>query len=405
MSAVLFVEYADGSTQLFRTSVEGWKAELDAPEGWWLPAFKDAAWKSAEAYGPEAGAFGEENVSLPWPTGPVAMLRKTFSPEGKTVVSARLYATALGAYKFHLNGEPVGDQVLAPGWMDYREHVPYQVYDVTKGIHPGTNALAAYLAPGWYSTPLEWVRKGNNYGPTQPALKAQLRLAYSDGSVQWIATDGSWKADTSPIVFAELYDGETRDARREQAGWDTAGFRDAGWHAATVVPAKEPRILPQYFPPIRQEQVMTAKTITEPKPGVYVLDFGQNMSAMPRLRVQGSAGDDVQLRFAEVLNPDGTMYVDNLRTAKATDHFILAGKGVESFEPLFTFHGFRYAEITGVKMKPTAETLKAVVLHTDAPFTTRLATGDRMVNQLWEQCVVGATVELCGCADGLPAAR
>ena len=267
--------------------------------------------------------------------------------------------------------------------------------------------LSAYLAAGWYSTPLRWFRQGNNYGPTQPALKAQLRLEYADGSIDWIATDSTWKADISPILFAEIYDGETHDARREQAGWDMPAFNDKTWHAASVVPAKEPRIESQFFPPIRQEQVMTAKSITEPKPGIYIVDFGQNMSALPRLHVHGVAGQDVKLRFAEVLNPDGTLYVDNLRTAKATDHFILAGSkrnggGFEDFQPLFTFHGFRYAEITGIHTRPTLATLKAVVLHTDAPFTAKLSTGEPMVNQLWSNVLWGQRSNFVGVPTDCP---
>ena len=150
---------------------------------------------------------------------------------------------------------------------------------------------------------------------------------------------------------------------------------------------------------------MTAKTIKEPKPGIYILDFGQNMSAIPRLRVRGKAGEDVRLRFAEVLNADGTLYVDNLRTAKATDHFILSGKGAggfEEFEPLFTFHGFRYAEITGLATKPTLATLKAAVLHTDAPFTTRFQTGNAMVNQLWSNVLWGQRSNFIGVPTDCP---
>jgi alpha-L-rhamnosidase len=407
MSAVLFVLFTDGSTKLFTSAGEGWKAQLDAPEGWWQASYKDRNWKPAELYKPASDPFGSRDDGLPWPTGPVASLRKTFSPQAKGLVSARLYATALGAYKFHLNGTVVGDQVLSPGWMDFREHVAYQVYDVTSQIHRGPNAIAAFLAPGWYSTPLRWFRQGNNYGATQPALKAQLRLEYADGSVDWIATDSSWKADVSPILFAEIYDGETRDARREQVGWDTAGFKDDTWHSATVVAAKDPVILAQYFQPIREQRVMTAKKITEPKPGVYVYDFGQNMSAIPRLHVHGAVGDDIQLRFAEVLNPDGTLYVDNLRTAKATDHFILAGskKGsaaFEDFQPLFTFHSFRYVEISGMKTRPTLASLKAVVLHTDAPFTARLSTGSSMVNQLWSNVLWGQRSNFVGVPTDCP---
>ena len=406
MSAVLYLAFRDGSTKLFTSTADGWKAQLDATEGWWQTGYGDGRWQPAQPYKSSTDPFGSEENGLPWPSGPVAALRKTFTPRPMTVISARLYATALGAYKFHLNGTAVGDQILAPGWMDFREHVPYQVYDVTRQIHSGPNAIAAYLAPGWYSTPLRWLRQGNNYGNTQPALKAQLRLEYADGSVEWVATDSTWKAAPSSILFAELYDGETHDARREQAGWDTAKFSEVAWHPATVVPAKEPRIIAQYFQPIREERVMTAKAITEPKPGVYVLDFGQNMSAIPHLHIHGKTGDEITLRFAEVLNSDGTLYVDNLRTAKATDHFILAGSkganGYEDFQPLFTFHGFRYAEITGIASKPTIATVKAVVLHTDAPFTTRFSTGDQMVNQLWSNVLWGQRSNFVGLPTDCP---
>lgn len=405
MSACLYLAFTDGSTKLISTRTQGWKAALDAHDGWWEGSFNDAAWKPAETYKSATGSSGGSDIGTPWPTGPVAALRRSFRQD-RQVVSARLYATALGAYKFHLNGSPVGDQILAPGWMDFRQHVAYQVYDVTKQVRRGDNAIAAYLAPGWYSTPLRWLKQGNNYGNTQPALRAQLRLEHADGSVDWIATDGSWKAETSPILQAEIYDGETLDARRQIAGWDTADISDASWHPATVVSPKEPRIVAQYFEPIREQKVMTVKAITNPTSGVYIFDFGQNMSAVPRLRVHGAAGDDVQLRFAEVLNPDGTLYVENLRTAKATDHFILAGShangGVEEFQPRFTFHGFRYAEISGIKSTPTAETLKAVVLHTDAPFTTRFSTGDAMVNQLWSNIVWGQRSNFVGVPTDCP---
>jgi len=405
MSACLYLVFADGSTKLISTRDEGWKVSLDAKNGWWEQSFSDASWKSAAIYKPATDSFGGSDNGTPWPTGPVAALRRSFRQD-REVVSARLYATALGAYKFHINGSAVGDQILAPGWMDFREHVPYQVYDVTKQVKRGNNAIAAYLAPGWYSTPLRWFRQGNNYGSTQPALRAQLRLEHADGSVDWIATDASWKAETSPILQAEIYDGETLDARKQIAGWDTANFSDTAWHPASVISPHEPRILAQYFPPIREEKVMTVKAITNPSPGIYVFDFGQNMSAVPRLHVRGKSGDDIKLRFAEVLNPDGTLYVENLRTAKATDHFILAGSkgaaGVEEFQPQFTFHGFRYAEISGLQQKPTAETLKAVVLHTDAPFTARFSTGDAMVNQLWSNVIWGQRSNFVGVPTDCP---
>jgi len=402
MSMSLYLVLNDGSTQVLTSASDGWKVALNAGEEWTSEQYNDSSWKKTERFTPKSPAAGGSVVGYPWPTGPVTILRRTFS-ESKPIVSARLYATALGSYKAHINGKVVGDQILAPGWMDYRAHVPYQVYDVTSQLVQGKNAIAAYLAPGWYSTPLMWFRQGNNYGSTPPALKAQLRIEHTDGSIEWISTDESWKADLSAILSAEIYDGETYDARRVQPGWDTASFSDAKWSPVSLVSPKEPKIVSQYFQPIREEKVLTAKSITSPIPGVYIYDFGQNLTGVPRLHIKGRRGDDIKLRFAEVLNPDGTMYTDNLRTAKATDHFILAGNEAgESYQPQFTFHGFRYLEITGLNAKPGLEAVKTVVFHTDAPFTTRFETGNKMVNQLWSNVLWGQRSNFVGVPTDCP---
>ena len=401
MNATLYLLLEDGTTQLITSGASGWKSAFQADAGWNAPAFDDSSWPSAEKYAAPGGPMSDPNPGNPLPTGPVVVLRHTFD-EPKAIVSARLYATALGAYKFHINGKAVGDQILSPGWMDFREHVPYQVYDVTSDVKVGKNAIATYLAPGWYSTPLMWFRQSNMYGDTPPAVKAQLRIEHVDGSVEWINTDETWKADVSQILSAEIYDGETYDARRVQAGWDTAVFADTKWFGAQVVLPKEPEVVSQYFQPIREEKVMTAKAITSPSAGVYIYDFGQNLSGVERLRVRGKSGDDIKLRFAEVLNPDGTMYTDNLRTAKATDHFILAGSGVEEYQPQFTYHGYRYLEISGLAAKPDLETVKTVVFHTDAPFTTKFETGDTMVNKLWSNILWGQRSNFIGVPTDCP---
>jgi alpha-L-rhamnosidase len=402
MSMCLYIVFTDGTTKLVTSASPGWKAILNAPDGWERENFGDETWSAAIQYVATPDRIGaRDDQGIPWPTGAAAMLRRSFRQD-KAVVSARLYATALGAYVFHINGSKVGDQILAPGWMDFREHVPYQVYDVTSQIVKGNNKIAALLAPGWYSTPLRWFGQGNNYGATQPALKAQLRLEHADGSVDWIATDGSWMAETSPIVQAEIYNGETMDARKEQKGWDTPKFKVVGWKPAMQVFPKEPQVVAQYFEPIRKERTMYAKAITNPSPGVYIFDFGQNMAAIPELRVQGKRDDDIKLRFGEVLNPDGTLYTENLRNAKATDHLILADGDVETYEPQFTYHGFRYAEITGVRGTPTVETLKAAVLHTDARFTIAFNTGDAMVNQLWDSVLWGQRSNFVGNPSDCP---
>jgi alpha-L-rhamnosidase len=260
---------------------------------------------------------------------------------------------------------------------------------VTALIESRKNALGALLAPGWYETPLEWFQQPNNYGDTPPALKAQLRIEQADGSVEWVATDASWQASTTEILHAEIYDGESQDARRKQAGWDTAAFDAGSWKNAIAIEPKPVVIEAQDYQSIRVERTLNAKTVTEPKPGVWVYDFGQNFAGVERLRVEGPAGTDVQLRFAEIVNADGTIYTDNLRTAKATDHFILSGKGMEEFTPQFTFHGYRYVELTGLPTAPGKDAVSGVVFHTDAPFTAKLETGSAMINQLWSNILWG----------------
>ena len=401
MSATIYLEMADGSARVFKTAPSGWKAALDAEGNWQETNFDDSRWKGAITFTPAAGSFDGPEVGSPWPTGAVKSLRKSFEAP-KKISSARLYATALGLYKFSINGKEVGDQVLSPGWTDYRERVVYQAYDVTGLLQQGKNAIGALLAPGWYATPLQWYGQGNNYGKTLPAVRAELRIAYADGSTESIPTDSSWKADTSAVSFAEIYDGETFDARRVQSGWSAVAFNEAAWESAEVVHPIEPEIEWQYFPPIRKHEELQAKSVNEPKPGVYVFDFGQNLSGVARIRAKGPAGTDVKLRFAEVLNADGTIYVENLRTAKATDHFILSGTGTEEFEPEFTFHGFRYVELSGLSAKPEIADVKAVTFYTDAPFTTTLKTGSGMINRLWSNILWGQRSNFVGLPTDCP---
>jgi len=401
MQATLVVEYADGSMQTWVSGAD-WKSSLHPVGGWTGGNFNDNGWKDATEWTePKAAGNGDDPLGQPWPADSVKALRHEFRSTG-VVRSARLYVTSLGAYEMFLNGKRVGDEVLSPGWTDYRERVEYQTFDVTAKIVKGSNALAALLAPGWYSTPLKWFQQPNGYGLTPPALLAELRIEKSDGSVEWITTDDQWKASQSAIVKAEIYDGETYDARLVQPGWDATGFKDAGWSPVSLVEPRPVTIEAQDFQAIRAETVLTAKSIITPKSGVYVYDFGQNMAGVERIRVQGPGGTDVQVRVGEDINNDGTLYTENLRTAKATDHFILAGEGVEEFQPQFTFHGFRYIEISGLPSAPAKENVEAVVLHTAAPFTTQLKTGSAMLNQLWRNILWGQRSNFVGVPTDCP---
>jgi alpha-L-rhamnosidase len=397
MIATLVVEYADGTWTSFASNTD-WKTTIHAPSGWPATQFNDSGWMSAVARSADPN---DPTLGHPWIPDSVKSLRHNFSV-ASPIRSARLYATSLGTYELFLNGHRVGDQVMAPGWTDYRERVVYQTYDVTTQLTQGSNAIAALLAPGWYSTSLEWLQQPNNYGATPPALRAQLRIEHADGSVEWVNTGTDWQAGTSNILHSEIYDGESQDARLIAPGWNTTGFNASAWKSAEAIDPAPLTIEAQDFQPIHVDRDLSAKAFTQPKPGVYVYDFGQNMSGVEQIHVHGPAGTTVRMRFAEVLNADGTLYTDNLRTAKVTDYFTLDGKGDETFTPQFTFHGFRYAELTGLPAAPDKDAVKILVIHTDAPFTAKLSTGSSLINQLWSNIQWGQRSNFVGMPTDCP---
>ncbi|WP_093769563.1 alpha-L-rhamnosidase [Streptomyces sp. F-7] len=376
--AVLVVRTALGERRIVTDAA--WKVTDHKPDGNWRGAgFDDTGWAAAR----QAAPWGEGPWGRVTPTlHAVTRLRREFSLRRQKVRRARLYVTALGLYEAHLNGVRVGRDHLAPGWTDYRTRVQYQTHDVTELVRSGGgNALGVYLAPGWYA--------GNvgMFGPHQygrhPALLAQLEVDYADGTTQRVTSDTGWSASTGPVVTADLLDGEKYDARKETPGWTSPGFDDGDWlRAGEADEALPPQIVAQADPPVRVTQELTPAGVTEPEPGVFVFDLGRNMVGSVRLRVKGPAGTVVRLRHAEVLNPDGTLYTANLRTAKATDTYILKGGGTETYEPRFTFHGFRYVEVTGFPGTPTTRTVTGRVMHTDAPATLTFATNSPMLNQL-----------------------
>lgn len=375
--AVLTLHTASGEQRVLTDA--SWKSTDREPAGTWREAgFDDSAWPAAK----EAAAWGAGPWGRVVPASYAAnQLRHEFALPRKKVSRARLYATALGLYEAHLNGRRVGRDHLAPGWTDYRRRVQYQAYDVTSLLRSGGNALGVYVAPGWYA--------GNvgMFGPHQygerPALLAQLEVEYADGTSERITSGPDWRAAAGPIVAADLLGGETYDARKETPGWTSPGFDDRAWLAVRGAGDAAPaRSVAQADGPVRVAQELPVRKVTEPRPGVFVLDLGQNMVGSVRLRVSGRAGTTVRLRHAEVLNPDGTLYTANLRTAAATDTYTLKGGGEETFEPRFTFHGFRYVELTGFPGTPSATAVTGRVMHTSAPFTLEFETNVPMLNQL-----------------------
>ncbi len=408
MSATLLITGKDGQITSFATGKNGhWMVSSKPGTDWNTPGegADTADWKPAIPFAStRAARTSDEPLGKPWPTETVKSLRRVFAIH-QPIVSARLYVTALGAYQIWVNGHHAGDAILAPGWTDYRLRLVYQTYDVTRSLVQGGNVLAAELAPGWYSTPLQWFQQPNVYGLTPPSLVAMLHIVYADGSDAWVATDSQWKAAQSPILKAEIYDGETQDARLEMQGWKTARFTEgARWHE---VETRSPelanvRIESQDFQPIRVDRLLRPKTVTEPKPGVYIYDFGQNFAGVERLSLNGARGTRVQVRTGEIVNSDGTLYTENMRTAKSTDTFILSGSGTEQFQPQFTFHGFRYIEVTGISRELPLDAVTGVVFHTDAPFAAQLTTGSPMLNQLWSNILWGQRSNFVGVPTDCP---
>ncbi len=315
-------------------------------------------------------------------------LRKAFALS-KPIRHAALYATALGVYELHINGHRVGDHILAPGWTDYRKRIRYQEYDVTSLLHTGDNALGALVAHGWYSGHLG--NGGYQYYGVVPALLTQLEVTYTDGSTERIGTDTTWKTHVSPILSSDFMLGENYDARQELAGWDKPGLNESGWNAAT--PDNEPTeskgppiaktvLEPTISEPVRETGEIKPKLLKEPAKGHWTFDLGQNMVGVVRLRVSAPAGTRLTLRHAEMLNPDGTIYTTNLRGAPSIDTYVTRGGGVETWQPRFTFHGFRYVELTGLPTQPSMDTVTGIVINSDTPRAGEFACSDPRINQL-----------------------
>ena len=312
-------------------------------------------------------------------TSALRYLRKTFMIKSP-VKSATLYVTALGLYELHLNGQRVGDHVLAPEWTDYRKRICYQAYDVTAQLHDGDNALAGLIANGWYSGHIG--NGGFRVWGQKPALLAQLEITYTDGTVQRFVTDGSWKVHASPLLATDFMLGETYDARAELKGWDQPRLDETDWSPATVRNIVTPELSGQIAEPVRQTAEIKPISLSEPAPGHWTFDLGQNLVGVVRLKVSAPAGTVITLRHAEMLKPDGTLYTTNLRGAPSVDHYTCKGGGPETWQPTFTFHGFRYVELTGLTEKPPLDAVMGIVLGSDTARDGQFTCSDPRINQL-----------------------
>jgi alpha-L-rhamnosidase len=376
------------SRERIHWKVQAWD-ERDRPGPWsspaeWTMGLLEASDWSARWIRDTAPSVGDVSATY---------LRREFTL-ARPAVRAIVHVSALGLYELRINGRRVGDRQLAPEWTDYTTRVQYQAYDVTPMLRQGGNVVAATVADGWYAGGVGLaamlVKKNRNIYGTTPSLLFELEVQHEGAPATKVVSDGSWRAArTGPVRSADILNGETYDARREMPGWDAIGFDASSWHPveAGEPAAAGPRLVAQPNEAIRITEDLKPIRLTEPKPGVFVFDLGQNMVGWCRLAVRGKAGATVRLRHAEMLDDAGLIYTENLRGALQTDTYMLRGAAGGSFEPQFTYHGFRYVEVTGDVERPRLEDLVGRAVHSAVTPAGAFESSDPLLNQLWKNIV------------------
>ncbi|MEU8134178.1 alpha-L-rhamnosidase [Streptodolium elevatio] len=375
--------------------VDVWSAGSPVPAeatSWFETGMTDSVWQAAWIThdpdplpimdAPIEGERALDNYGL----APCPILRRTFTLTAGTR-RARLYVSARGLYDVRVNGTRVGDAELAPGWTDYTRRIQYQTYDVTDLLQDGENVLAATVADGWWSgfVGFEPRRAGAHYG-SFPQLLAELRITAADGTTTTIATDDTWRTATGAVRHADLLMGECHDLRHAAAGWEHPGFDDVHWSPAMVVDRDHRLLVASADEPVRAMAEVRPRSIARIAPDTHIVDFGQNMAGRIRLNAAGlPSGARVVIRHAEVLDTSRRLYTDNLRTAAATDVLISDGRPRIVFEPRFTYHGFRYAEIRGIRELSGADVV-AVALHSDTSWAGGFDCSDPDIRRLYD-CV------------------
>ena len=364
------------------TSSSNWKVSKKPADGWQTQAFNDSEWQAAKdlgAYGIQP--WGDLKKADPSKRLSARYLRKEKNLD-KKVQSAVAYISGMGLFELRINGSKIGDHVLEPGLTEYSKRVFYETFDVTKNVQQGVNVLAVLLGNGRFFAPRQEVPiSTRTFG--YPKLLFQLHIQYDDNTSDTLISDESWKITTNgPIRANNEYDGEEYDAQMEMDGWDKPAFNDSAWEKVQLVKAPEGTMHAQNIEPIRVTGNIKPIAVNSPQKDMYVFDMGQNMVGWCQLKVKGSKGAAVKMRFAEVLKPDGTLYLDNIRSAKVTDIYTLKGSGDEIYEPRFTYHGFRYVEVTGFPGKPTLETILGCVVNDDVEEAGEFVTSNPLLNQI-----------------------
>ncbi len=362
---------------------DGTATDWSEPASWSMGLLDPADWRGRWIGLDEASPAVDEKRRLN-----ARYLRREFAC-GKEIDQATVFMSGLGLSEVDLNGRKVGDRVLSPGLTEYDRRVFYVAYDVTSRLKRGTNAVGVILGNGRFHAPRTKVP-----APTRdfgvPRLLLQLAIRFADGSSELIVSDGAWKVtDRGPLGANNEYDGEEYDARREMDGWDRPGFDDSAWKPAAVLPAPGGVPAAEMIEPIRVIESLVPAAVTNPKPGLYIFDMGQNMVGWCRLRVRGPAGTAVRLRHAETLKADGTLYLDNLRSALVTDVYTMKGGAEEVYEPRFAYHGFRFVEMTGYPGVPARDALLGRVVHDDVRRAGIFSCSVPLLNRIHDNIVRG----------------
>jgi alpha-L-rhamnosidase len=328
----------------------------------------------------DPSVLGKVPVHHEW-LNPAQLIRKTFAAR-PGVERARVYATAHGVYALELNEQKVGDHELAPEFTAYDKYLMYQTYDVTHLVQAGENVIGAVVADGWYAGRLGLTGVSVNYGD-RLGLLLQLEISYQDGTVETIASDGTFTSSTGAIQYADLLIGEKHDARLGRNGWSSPRFDDSGWANVNVVDYGYENLVAQYGEPVRVVEALPCQEILVSKAGEHILDFGQNVAGRIRMRVSGRQGTQVTLAHSETLDADGNFFSNILGpNNENTDVYILEGNGTETFEPRFTYHGFRYVKVTGYPGELKPENFTALAMSSDCRAALEFETSDPAVNQL-----------------------
>ena len=317
---------------------------------------------------------------------PSPYLRKEFALE-KPIKQARLYITCQGLYQVEINGLRVGDQEFTPGWTSYDTRLQYQTFDITSLLAQFQNAIGIVLGDGWFRGNLGWIDGRNNWGE-KLAVLGEIVVEYTDGTMATIVTDESWKATTGPILESDIYNGEVYDAGKELPGWSKVGYDDSSWKPTAKLEISKEKLIAPEGPPVKVVDQLEPLSIQKGDEG-WLVDMGQNMVGWIRITANGNSGEKITLRHAEVLDKEGNMYYDNLRAAKCTNTYILKGGKEETFEPHFTFQGFRYVMVSGYPGELTADKIRGMVIHSDMEPSGTFECSEPLINQLQHNVVWG----------------